>query len=321
MKRISWIVFLTVVIASPIFTLQPHSVAAQTAKDFFDEGAQLLQRGAFAEAEAAYAKAIGLDPAMAGMAHFQMAVAYGQHQRFNDAVTHYEKALEFKPQEPMIYANLANAYLSSGQFDKAIDTYNRLIAIDPNQAWPHYNLGNLYLQGQLYPQAIGSFKRVLEIDPSTTFGSIYEQLGYAYQMVQGYHEAVIFYGKAFEKNPKSFTAAYNLGICHFRLAEYDSSISAYQKAIALQPKSAEAITNLGLAYHGNKQVQEAEDALNQALALKPDLGEALFGMALVYREREDYDKALAFAQKAIDSGKKISPDFIERLKAKIKKAS
>ncbi|MBE9574782.1 MAG: tetratricopeptide repeat protein, partial [Proteobacteria bacterium] len=89
----------------------------------------------------------------------------------------------------------------------------------------------------------------------------------------------------------------------------------------IKPDYAEAHTNLGLAYHQKKELILATNAFTRALSIKPDLGEALFGLALVYRDQNEYKKAMDYAQKAIKSGKKVSPVFMKKLQEKVSQIS
>lgn len=290
-----------------------------TASDLLKQGTDAVSKGNFDQAIQYYEQAIKLDPSVAGQAYFRLGIGYAQRKKLQSAITYLEKAVEHSPNESLILMNLANAYMSVGQFEKATSTYIKMTQLEPTAAWPHFNLANIYMQREMFPQAIESYKRVIELDP-TKFRSIYMQLGYAYQKVQAYGDAVGAYGQALEKDPKSFAAAYNMGICYFRLNNMDLAIDAYRKALVLQPKNPEAITNLGLAFHGKGQFKEAEDSFTQALAIKPKLGQALFGMALVYRDHyQDYAKAQDYAQQAMDTGMRVSPSFIDKLKAKAEK--
>ncbi|MFZ5569101.1 MAG: tetratricopeptide repeat protein [Thermodesulfobacteriota bacterium] len=301
------------------------SADAQTAKELFDEAGRLAEKGNMEQAQPLFDKAIQLDPSMAGLANFRLGTAFAQQQNFTEAVKYYEKALESKKNEPIIYMNMANAYLALHRPDRAVDCYKRITELDPKAVWAYHNLGSLYLQMKAYPSAVEAFNKVIEID-ANTFRTVYEQIGYAYQMMRNFDQAILAYQKAIKVNPKSFAAHYNLGKCYFDLREADNAIKSYTTAIELDPKSAEAITNLGHAYYykytisfARSDLDLASAAFNRALMMKKDLGQALFGLSLVNRERGEYQTALDLAERAKQSGLKVSSKYIENLQARIEK--
>ncbi|MFZ7110514.1 MAG: tetratricopeptide repeat protein [Desulfatiglandales bacterium] len=316
MKTISYLTACAVILALSILFLSNTPAMAQTARDYFDTATRQAQEGAFDLAEETFKKAIQLEPAMAGPAYFQLAMACMQHRKPARAVAYYEKALEYNPGEAVIYVNLANAYMSTGDFDKTVETYNKIISMNPKEAWPHFNLANLYLQRGLFSDAAESFERAVEIDPSK-FPGIYEKLGYAHQMTKNYNRAIKAYEKEVEKNPKAYMSYYNMGLCYYSLHDLDNALTAYKKALELQPKNPEAMTNLGFVYFYKNELILAENAFQDALVQNPAQGEALFGMAMVYRQKGRYREALDYTEKAVAAGRKVSQDFIDSLKLAI----
>jgi tetratricopeptide (TPR) repeat protein len=104
---------------------------ARTAYDYFLEGCRLdddeATRG---RAEAAYRKAIALDPSLASA-----------------------------------FTNLGTLRLLDGDKRDAEALFARAMAIDPTQSEAPYNLGFLHLEARRYPEAIELLGRALELDP------------------------------------------------------------------------------------------------------------------------------------------------------------
>ena len=81
-------------------------------------------------------------------------------------------------------------------------------------------------------------------------------------------QAIGFYKKALQGDPKNFKAAKQLGWAHIEAGQASAARSAFNKAVKIRRSSAEAHYGLGLAYEGlgsrSKAKKEYEAALNLA---------------------------------------------------------
>ena len=59
-----------------------------------------------------------------------------------EAIAHYQKALEIKPDYAEAHNNLGIALAGRGQVDEAIAHYQKALEIKPDYAYAHNNLGN-----------------------------------------------------------------------------------------------------------------------------------------------------------------------------------
>ena len=73
-----------------------------------------------------------------------LAGVYHQKGKYEDAITSYQKAIEFGPNYVNAHFSLGNIYIEQGKLDEAISEYQKVIEIDPDNAWAHHNLGLVY---------------------------------------------------------------------------------------------------------------------------------------------------------------------------------
>jgi tetratricopeptide (TPR) repeat protein len=67
----------------------------------------------------------------------------------NEAVTHFRKALELRPDDAMGHYNLGNLFARNGLFADAIEQLEQTVKLQPSNAMAHNNLGTvLYRQGR-----------------------------------------------------------------------------------------------------------------------------------------------------------------------------
>ena len=148
-------------------------------------------------------------------------------EQFDEAIAHYRKALEIKPDNAEAHDNLGIALAGRGQVDEAIAHYRKALEIKPDFAEAHNNLGiALAGRGQL-------------------------------------DEAIAQYRKALEIKPDFAEAHHNLGAALAGRGQLDEAIAHYRKALEIKPDYAEAHNNLGIALAGLRTVRRGHRPLPQ----------------------------------------------------------
>lgn len=104
--------------------------------------AQRLEASNSAAAEAAYRRAITLNPCCSP-AYVNLGALLCETQRCEEAVALFEAALNHCEPTPLIHFNRATALEDVGRPHQAVAAYERALALDPGLADAHYNLGVL----------------------------------------------------------------------------------------------------------------------------------------------------------------------------------
>eukprot|EP01138_Halocafeteria_seosinensis_P014815 gb/GECG01015123.1/.p1 GENE.gb/GECG01015123.1/~~gb/GECG01015123.1/.p1 ORF type:complete len:579 (+),score=129.83 gb/GECG01015123.1/:1-1737(+) len=89
-----------------------------------------------------------------------------QEQRFDEAIAHYNKAIELDPSQHVFFSNRSAAYLSKGDAQNAFEDANKCVEIQPN--WPKgYSRKGaaLHALGR-YDEAITTYDEGLKQDPN-----------------------------------------------------------------------------------------------------------------------------------------------------------
>ncbi|WP_414516509.1 tetratricopeptide repeat protein [Nostoc sp. PCC 9305] len=171
--------------------------------------------------------------------HNNLGYTLEQQGKFDEAVTCYQKALEFQPNCTEAEVNLGNAlnaqgklskaqqghyanlnhklglsYTVAGNFKKAINYYRQAIALDPNLPETYYNLGNILQEEGQWSEAIASYGQALKLNPLNW--EIYIRLSQVYQAQNKRAEAISVYRQALTLfNPhyaKTVSAYHNAAI-------------------------------------------------------------------------------------------------------------
>jgi tetratricopeptide (TPR) repeat protein len=134
------------------------------AEAHFNLGTALSQNGQTDEAILHFLKAIDIKPDMADT-HISLANLYYSQGKLDTAIVHYRNALEIKPGSVQAHANLANALMGKGRTDEAIDHYRKAIEYDPGVPETYNNLGTALIVTGDIRLAVQCFQRALILRP------------------------------------------------------------------------------------------------------------------------------------------------------------
>jgi tetratricopeptide (TPR) repeat protein len=147
-------------------TLWTHAAACTPDNHFAHNnlGGNVLQQGRVDEAITHFQDALQIKPDFAD-AHYNLGTALLRKGRVDEAISHFQKALQIKPDFAEACNNLGHALLQKGRADDAIACLQKALQIKPDYAEPHYNLGNAFLQKDNVDEAIAQYHKALQIKP------------------------------------------------------------------------------------------------------------------------------------------------------------
>ena len=179
------------------------------------------------------------------IAHNNLGNTLADRGQIDEAIAHYQKALEIKPGYVEAHNNFGMALARCGQVDTAIAHYQMALEIMPGSAEVHNNLGNALAGRGQVDAAIVHFQKALEIKPD--YVEAYNNLGNALLSRGQVDAAIAHFGKALEIKPDYAKGYNNLGIALARRGQIDEAIAHFRKALEIKPDYAAARNNLGLA--------------------------------------------------------------------------
>lgn len=115
-----------------------------------------------------------------------------------EALTHFQRAVELKPDNPEAHNNLAIGYVTRGQLDLAIEEYRKAINLK-DDASIRTNLGNALVAAGRYADAETQYRAALQMEPGNA--SRYANLGYVLMQEGRVDEARELYRQARQMDP------------------------------------------------------------------------------------------------------------------------
>lgn len=199
-----------------------------------------------------------------GPALANLALAYQQQRKFNDAGKMMKRALEASPTDPEVHVLHGRLLHGYGEMDNAANAYTHALQINPQYADAYRELGVLLLDAGVLDQAT---------------------------------EALVM---AIRLNPKDAVAFYHLGILKKQQGQDGEAIDAYSMAVALKPDYAEAYVNLGKIAIDRGKYELGERSCRKAIEANPNLAQPYVNLGMVLREQKKLDEALEFARKGAE---------------------
>lgn len=251
------------------------------------------------------------------MAEEFMALALAKNGRHAEAVTHYVRAAQLRPNWADAQLNLGQALIHRGEYRQAADRFREAIRLDPDSATAHLNLALTCFQlgetnaarqellqasileptwvvirehlatalmGQeQYGEAVKHLEVAVQLDPKRAENR--NRLGLAYLHTGALEKASAQFAEALRLKPAWSEACYNWGTVLVRLGRLEEATRRFETAIQFRPDCAPAYNNLGVILAGRGQSALAVDCFAKALAHQPHYPEALCNLALV-RQRQ-----------------------------------
>lgn len=124
--------------------------------------------------------------------HFQLGNAIALQGRFEEAIIHWQMAIELQPDFAAAFSQQAIIFHKLAQLNEAIAAYQQ--AIDLESTWQlHYQLGLCFSDQQQWQEALLHFKQAIELCPISArleLAAIYGDRGWAY-LRQGQRQQAI----------------------------------------------------------------------------------------------------------------------------------
>jgi len=211
---------------------QPHSEAMEA----LESGNSLLQQQKWAEARAAFEKALPDVKDAAGQASVLTTIAgtYLQEKNSAAAIETLNKVLVLTPTDPAPQRTLAAAYYSGGQKDQGIKAMQAYLTLAPQDTEATQLLVDWLVDAGREPEAkewMAKMPAGAKVDPS---------------------------------------ALLNIGIRQYNEGKLAEAVQSFDRVVQENPDMADAYYYRGLAYLGSSKMKEAKADFEKLLALAPN---------------------------------------------------
>lgn len=220
-----------------------------------------------------------------------------------EAIDFYLKALRISPSNFSVWQNVINLEAELNLYDSVIVHGEEALEYFPNQAVLYYFVGTGYLINQDYKKSIRSLEqgKKYTIDPDllTIF---YGQLGDAYNGLEDHEKSDRSYEKALENKPNNDHVLNNYSyFLSLRKQDIDKALEMSTRLVTQHPENPTYLDTHGWVLYVKGDYKEAKKYLEKAVALDDD-GTIIEHYGDVLYQLGNVDLAIEQWEKARDSG-------------------
>lgn len=197
----------------------------------------------FDGAEAAFKRAIELNPNNAQAYQWYGVLLRFTSDRYEEALALYRKAVELDPLSPIMNSNVGSMLMDMGRFEEALEQRKRNIEINPDSPQSHGSAGTAYYWpfGQA-AKAVASYRKFLALDPEFVVG--WWRLGMVYLDLGDDTWARYWLGRFLEARPDDSWSNFSMGLANLRSGDQAQALEYFNNALTNDPDDAPALTQI-----------------------------------------------------------------------------
>ncbi len=294
------------------------TTSSMDAYNEFLKGIEKYEKYYYEEARQLFETSIKLDPNFAA-AHQWLALTYG---KLGDTKATTEtlikaKALAEKTNEKdrlNIYALYAQVI--EKDVEKRIRILEELATKYPREKRIHYNLGIHHWNNKEFSAAIDAYSKALALDPN--YGSALNGLGYTYADMGNYEKAIEYFEKYASVSPGDANPLDSLAEIYFQIGRLDNSIEKYQGAVEANPDFFEAYWRVAYVYALKEEYQKALDWIERLIDSAPSPGikaEAYLWKAFYHYWIGEVDLSARALRTALEQAERVDNKFVQAYSA------
>jgi tetratricopeptide (TPR) repeat protein len=229
----------------------------------YETARTLFEEGKLDEAERLFLKLLDRNPQGYADIHNRLGLIYFQKGFLERAAQHLEKALSINPNYTDAALNLVVTYNEMKRFDEAEKIFSKAAqvvkstgpSLDPfvlgKLANEHKKLGDAYYELGRSTEALHEYEKAIHLCPNfvdilTKIGIIlFEQRAVLGQ--KSLEEAIHYFIKAKEINPRYLPASIHLGIAYYCRGDVDLAVHEWKSVLKVDPTHRGAQAYLAMA--------------------------------------------------------------------------
>ena len=212
-----------------------------------------------------------------------------------------------------VHFELGYAFEKTNSIDSAINQYNQVLQLNNTYSLAYKQLGYIYYNKNDHQTALTNFLKYEESAKTPINDYLYwYRKGYMQNVLKQYEPAKVSLNKSLEFKTDYTNTYLELGFASKNLKLDDDAIGYYKKAIELDPKSHIPYNGIGEIYRDNKKdMNEAMNWYKQTLSINPDERKANFGMGYCNNNLTNYSEAISYLQKVIQQEPTYTAAYVE----------
>ena len=189
---------------------------------------------------------------------------------YANAITSLQKALTKNPNDAEATYTLGRSYLEIEDYKNAILQYQKALSLDPTKnAWMYELALQLYNSND-YTNAKKYFLMAGDAGYPKS-NDFYENLGFAYVNTGDLDNGLKNLNTVLKRKPNNKELLNDIAQALFSIKQYDEALNYYQKLLEINPKDASALYMAGISFQKMGQKEKGTSICDEAIKLDPSL--------------------------------------------------
>ena len=255
-------------------------------------------------------------------AHLQLARYFKNHDKFSQAIVHYEKTRDLHPKSIAYHFEMGQVYRRLGALDAAENAFLQAIDYDKFPAQAYYELGQVYALQKMADRAIEQYRKGKKLDPDNpvvryqlahifidnddgrnailalrsgmSADTQYSQVANRLKNVSSLQASSIL-KQILKAKPNNAYLQYFAGKLCNKIGEKEQAVFHLKKAKLLNPTDANVRFLLGQLYEEQAKTQMAITEFEESVALGNVQLELLLELAKTYHRQNNQEEFMKIA--------------------------
>lgn len=259
---------------------------------------KLFQRNRIKEAENIYVK-LCRNNSLDVDAYHMLGMVQARQNRFNEAAESFSHALKLQPNAPVLHFLMGGTLLSLQRSDDALRHFEQAVQLKPDFHEANIQIANLYNQREEHYRAREIFEKILQHQPHSA--QAHAGLGLAYQLLGGIKEAIGCYENALKYDAKMTDIHYRVGQLLNNLGENEKAKMHFMEARRLNPDYIPAIAGEAMVYEWEKEYEKAWELIRPYIEKGVKQGDLGNVFALICKHIGRCDEAIEYLKQIVDA--------------------
>ena len=241
---------------------------------------------------------------------------FNQHtQTFETITTKLREAIKTTPNDPAAYYELANAYEELDRIDEATTYYMQALERDTTLADAHFKLGLMHHRKGHLEEAVAHLQKAAA--HNTKFTRVHFHLGEINYLLKHYEAAAESFVKALETEPDYVISHFYLGMSYLALKQTEKALEAFYQYTEFIFDDHRPYFQMAEILRQKNDYEQAILGYNRALDISPVHVNSHLRLAYLHAEQNRFDIAAQKLQTVL----RLQPDHpdAEKIRSDIQK--
>lgn len=198
-----------------------------------------------------------------------------QDKDYEQAVVHFNNAIEEEPNNPIGYINFGNLLARMNEIERAERFFQKALTLDEQSATAYYGLANLYYEQEGFEEAAKLYEKAIKFNIQGA--DAFFMLGKCFERLGNPKLALPYLQRAAELEPEDIQIRLSYGIGLAALEMFKEAEPEFLFVIHEDINNADAHYNLGVLYAvSTDRTEDALYHLKQAYTLQPNFDQARY---------------------------------------------